>query len=184
LIKKNKGENILILSSQTIRQYCKPIKMFNAKPMLSPFREAGTHSGMSFGLSCSGYDIRIDQDVILYPTTLANLILNSIGFKRSAFSLASSVEEFCMPSNIMGFVTDKSTWARRGLAVQNTCIEPGWGGKSLTLELSNHSDNVIRIKRGAPIAQVVFYKLDFPTDLPYVGKYSNQPRGPQKAILV
>lgn len=76
--------------------------------------------GVSHGLSEAGYDIRIKQDVVLHP------------LRR--FALASTIEYFQMPDNLVGVVHDKSTWARRKLSVQNTCIEPGWCGY-LTLEL-------------------------------------------------
>jgi dCTP deaminase len=124
--------------------------------------------GMTFGLGPCGYDIRIREKVRVYP---------------GDFICASSIEEFTMPNNIMGVVHDKSTWARMGLAVQNTVLEPGWKG-FLTLELTNHhKTGAIRIEAGMPIAQVVFYWLDAPTDTPYKGKYQNQPEGPQEAIL-
>ena len=50
------------------------------------------------------------------------------------FLLAATVERFQMPNDLMGIVHDKSTWARRGLVVQNTVIEPGWHGY-LTIEV-------------------------------------------------
>jgi len=171
----------MILSAQSIRKLC-PYE-FRKPPLITPFKEEQVCHGMTAGLSSAGYDICIDQNVTLYPVTLKTLVLKSLGFKRESFSLASSLEAFNLPSNIMMFVVDKSTWARRGLAVQNTTAEPGWFGY-LTLELSNHSDQVIRIKRGSPIAQMIFYELDHPTDKPYIGKYRDQKRGPQPAILV
>jgi dCTP deaminase len=102
-----------------------------------------------------------------------------------------------MPNDVIAFVNDKSSWARQGLAVQNTVIEPGWRGY-LTIELSNHlpcslmpgereqhsyDGNTIHIFRGDPIAQIVFHKLDYPTEKPYEGKYQDQEAGPQKARL-
>ena len=174
----------MILSAQSIRRLSKnkvsSTGLFTA--LIYPFVEEYVTHGMTAGLSSSGYDIRIDQDIILYPVSLKNLLLRSFGFNRPSFSLASSSEQFCIPKNIMPFVADKSTWARLGLAVQNTCAEPGWSGY-LTLELSNHSENIIHIKKGTPIAQIVFYELDFATEKPYDGKYRDQKRGPQPAIL-
>jgi len=87
-----------------------------------------------------------------------------------------------MPLDLLGRVTDKSTWARRFLTVQNTIIEPGWCGY-LTLELTNHSDVDIHIMRGMPIAQIIFDVLDEPTEKPYMGKYQNQQSGPVAARL-
>ncbi len=86
-----------------------------------------------------------------------------------------------MPNSVMGIVHDKSSWARHGVAVQNTVIEPGWRGY-LTLELTNHSQQTRTIKPGDPIAQIVFHWLDEPTKQPYEGKYQDQAAGPQEAI--
>lgn len=88
-----------------------------------------------------------------------------------------------MPNNLLGKVCDKSSWARRGLVVQNTVIEPGWHGY-LTLELSNIGDEVISITRGTPIAQIVFHLLLEDTEQPYSGRYQNQDPGPQQARLI
>lgn len=122
---------------------------------------------MTYGLSMCGYDIRIDQDVILWP---------------GRFVLASSLESFNVPPSIVGRVCDKSTWARRGVTVQNTVIEPGWRGW-LTLELVNHSWRFIKIRQGDPIAQVLFEWLDEPTVSPYEGKYQDQPARPVAAVM-
>lgn len=146
----------MIASAQTIA-YRRPIR---------PYFDRSTMYGMTFGLSPAGYDIRIDEAVDLHA---------------GAFVLASSLEEFDMPDDWLGVVHDKSTWARRGLCVQNTVIEPGWKG-FLTLELTNHSRDRIQIQPGCPIAQIIFHILDFPTATPYDGKYQNQKRGPQEAI--
>lgn len=149
----------MIASAQTLR----------ALRPVDPFCERGVVGGMSFGLSAAGYDIRIAETRLLYS---------------GCFSLASSIERFKMPPNLLGIVHDKSTWARRGLAVQNTVIEPGWEGY-LTLELTYHenTDDALRIEAGMPIAQIVFHILDHPTDQPYTGKYQNQEAGPQAARL-
>jgi dCTP deaminase len=120
--------------------------------------------GVSYGLSEAGYDIRIKQDVILHP------------FKR--FALASAIEKFHMPYDLVGIVHDKSTWARRGLSVFNTVIEPGWKGY-LTLELVYHGWLPLRIPAGAGIAQVIFHQLETPAE--YRGKYQDQPDRPVEA---
>jgi len=156
-----------ILSAQTIRHKCQ------YESLILPFCERTAFMGLSFGLSPCGYDVRVEFDKegkleyqIMYP---------------GAFLLASTIERFRMPKNLVGFVHDKSTWARRGIAVQNTVIEPGWEGY-LTLELTNHGSKGIRIDRGVGIAQVVFHKLDEDTNQPYEGKYQTQSRGPVRAL--
>ena len=146
----------MILPAQTIRKL---------KPIL-PFHERTVHNGMSFGLSHAGYDVRIAETIVL---------------PRGRSRLASTIEEFSMPDDLVGFVHDKSSWARRGLSLFNTVIEPGWRG-FLTLELVNHSYKTIFIEDGDPIAQIIFMRLEEPTETPYTGKYQNQRRGPQEAI--
>jgi dCTP deaminase len=102
--------------------------------------------------------------------------------------LASTVEKFCMPDDLVGIVHDKSTWARQGLAVQNTVIEPGWRG-FLTLELTwicpeaweGGYGNPLRIQAGTAIAQVIFHQLTAPTEQGYEGKYQDQEQGAQAA---
>jgi len=113
--------------------------------------------------------VRIDQDVTIPP---------------GGFALASTMEYFSMPDDVLGIVHDKSTWARRGLAAQNTVIEPGWRGW-LTLELTNHlsadTGSCIVLQAGMPIVQIIFHLVDNPVDKPYDGKYQDQPRGPVPA---
>lgn len=147
----------MILSAQTIRW----------REIITPFSEASTTGGMTYGLGPAGYDIRIAQNVGLLP---------------GDFRLASTLEHFKMDHDILGIVHDKSTWARKGLAVQNTVIEPGWRGY-LTLELSNHGQDVLMIVEGMPIAQVIFHMLDHVTEQPYRGKYQDQKQDPQPAIV-
>jgi len=117
-------------------------------------------------MSEAGYDIRIKQSVTLHP------------FRR--FKLASAIEHFTMPENLVGIVHDKSTHARRGLSVFNTVIEPGWRGY-LTLELVYHGWGVLRIPAGAGIAQVVFHQTTDRSE--YRGKYQGQPDKPVAAIM-
>jgi dCTP deaminase len=120
---------------------------------------------MSFGLSHAGYDVRIAETMWLMP---------------GMFSLASTVEEFAMPTDLVAFVHDKSSWARRGLSLFNTVIEPGWHGY-LTLEMVNNSTDPIRLSSGDPIAQIIFMRMEEPAEKPYSGKYQNQAAGPQGA---
>lgn len=135
----------------------------------APIRPMQRHKmrehGVSFGLSEAGYDVRIKQGVTLHP------------FRR--FTLASTFEYFEMPNNLMAIVHDKSTWARRGLSVFNTVIEPGWRGW-LTLELVYHRWRPLTIPAGAGIAQVIFHELIEPAS--YGGKYQDQPDAPVAAI--
>lgn len=141
----------MILSAQSIR----------ARGIFTPFRERTVAFGMTYGLGPAGYDVRIAESLWIEPGGRA---------------LASTIEQFKMPDDLLGHVADKSTWARRFLTVQNTIIEPGWRGY-LTLELTNHNDVGVRIESGMPIAQIILHLLDTTTEQPYNGKYQDQPSG-------
>jgi len=158
-----------VLSAQTI-QALQPVE---------PFCQRTRHNGVTFGLGPAGYDVRVAEKLVLLP---------------GQFVLASTVERFNMPGAVLAVVHDKSTWARRGLFVQNTVIEPGWRG-FLTLEITYHGPPrlpdrgqtppavPIYVEAGSGIAQIVFHQLDHRTALPYEGKYQDQQAGPQTAIL-
>lgn len=140
--------------------------------------------GTSFGLSEAGYDIRIKQ-TIRFRAGRAEVFLGDDMSQRThweddPFALASAIEEFQMPGELTGIVHDKSTWARRGLSVFNTVIEPGWKG-FLTLELSYKRPSYeLIIPAGSGIAQVIFHRTMQPAF--YNGKYQSQPDNPVAAI--
>lgn len=157
----------MILSAQSIARRCQEDEL------IDDCWERTRHGGVTFGLSSAGYDVRVefDEDGLQYERVL----------EPGQFMLASTIEKFKMPNDLVGIVHDKSSWARRGLAVQNTVIEPGWTGW-LTLELTNHGQETLILQRGVGIAQVLFHQLDVPTDQPYEGKYQAQRRGPVEAV--
>lgn len=103
-----------VLSGQTIRRM----------GIFTPFAERYRHeaSGTTGGLGPAGYDVHVREDLTLPP---------------GGFALASTVEHFDLPADILAEIKDKSTLARRGLDVKNTVAEPGWRGY-LTLELTNN----------------------------------------------
>lgn len=151
--------------------------------------------GVSHGLTEAGYDIRIKQTVLFHPhgypewsdgPCVATKWRGEDGkqcgeFRHGRFALASAMEEFQMPNNLVGIVHDKSTWARKGLSVFNTVIEPGWNG-FLTLELVYHGNDTLTIPAGAGIAQVLFSEISQLGN--YKGKYQNQEDMPVPARLV
>lgn len=139
--------------------------------IMRPHCSRTTHNGMTYGEGPAGYDVRAEFD---HEGRAA-----SITIPPGAFALASTVEEFVMPADVLGVVHDKSTWARMGVAVQNTVIEPGWRGH-LTLELTNHASEPIVIIVGDPIAQIIFHQVSGAVNT-YDGKYQDQERGPQEA---
>lgn len=141
--------------------------LFKAAPMSPMVESKQVAHGVSFGLSFAGYDLRIRQSVTLSP--------------ENRFTLASTVERFQMPANLVGIVHDKSTWARQALSVFNTVIEPGWHGDALTLELVYHGNGELHIPEGAGIAQVLFHRIEEPAQ--YSGKYQWQSADPVAAIF-
>lgn len=150
-----------VLPAQSIMIECHELP-----PMIHPFRNRTVAFGKTYGLSGAGYDIRIAETILMWP---------------KSFKLASAIEKFDMPDDVVAIVHDKSSWARKGLTVQNTVIEPGWRGY-LTLELTNHTWRFIHLCAGMPIAQIIFHRLEQVTSLPYSGKYQDQSAGAQKAI--
>ena len=158
----------MILPYQTIKDLCIHPRL----PLVSPFSERGQAFGMTFGCGRAGYDVRIAEDVSLIPRADGG----------RAFYLASTIEKFNIPDDILANVCDKSTWARSGLFVQNTVIEPGWSG-FLALEITYEGDDQWFIAAGSPIAQIVFSRLEAPTDRPYDGKYQDQLPGPQLPLF-
>lgn len=154
-----------MLSSQTIRNRalnrCDP----EYRLEIVPFTERGIVHGRSYGLSSCGYDVRLAQDLWLFPF-----------YGR----LGSILEHIRMPPDLSAEVKDKSTNARLFVFVQNTIIEPGWDGY-LTVELTRFLPWPIHLKKGTPIAQIVFHQLDEATDQPYRGKYNHQEADPQQA---
>lgn len=179
-------------------------------PMLD--HKARAH-GVSHGCAEAGYDIRVKQEIQFFPpdpVLFARIASNGElggmydvaaraahqGYVRvdgketyGRFALASSVESFQMPNDLLGIVHDKSTWAREGVSVLNTVIEPGWGphpdrpdeGCFLTLEIVFHGNKPITIPAGAGIAQVIFHRIEEPAA--YSGKYQGQPDRPVAAVM-
>lgn len=142
-------------------------------------------SGTSCGLTEAGYDLRIQQEITFYPLFWGLLPLIKVvdGTKTKwsfgRFTLASATDHFRMPPLLVGVVHDKSTWARKGLSVFNTVIEPGWAGY-LTLELAFKGNNKVTIKKDSGICQVLFHQISTPAA--YGGKYQDQPAMPVEAI--
>ena len=169
-----------ILSAQTILRRATSIeKVPSFQLKIEPFiNTTKQYKGKSYGLTAAGYDIRIGR--IRHPLRDHELV-ERIHLKPGEFLLAASFEHIRVPIDLQVIVHDKSSWARKGLALQNTVLEPGWEG-FITLELSNHGGEHLLIEGGTPIAQLIFHQLDMPTNLPYNGKYQNQGPSPTFSI--
>ena len=146
-------------------------------PIKGMINEKRREHGVSYGLSEAGYDIRIKQDVYFDG---GDVWVDGMQIHHSMFCLASAIEEFQMPSDLVGVVHDKSTWARQGLSVLNTIIEPSWRGH-LTLELVYHGRDGLHIPAGAGIAQVIFHQTS--SNAYYDGKYQGQADMPVEAVF-
>lgn len=164
---------------------CNGRALLEAAPIKDMIPAKKTVNGVSYGLSEVGYDIRLKQDIRFIPANYhfngdqvrrarISILDSDMGYPTSShdnFCLGSSIEEFDMPQDLCAIVHDKSTWARQGLSVFNTVIEPGWKG-FLTLELVFHGNSDLHIPAGSGIAQVIFHRIEVPAA--YEGKYQNQ----------
>lgn len=146
-----------------------------AAPIKNMVQTKEREHGVSYGLGEAGYDIRVKQDILF---TAAGVFVDG-SYQTGRFTIASATEEFQMPNDLVGIVHDKSTWARRGLSLFNTVIEPGFFG-GLTLEIVYHGMEDLHIPAGAGIAQVIFHKTLMKAS--YDGKYQNQSTDPTPAI--
>ncbi len=170
-------------------------------PMISPFMPDKTViNGKSYGLSAASYDLRIAHDLVLgphpghilalrlqdcpkgHPSAALATMWDDVRKTPPAFAIAHTIEDVAIPHNVVGYIKDKSTYARLGMSAFNTLFDPGFVG-NCTLELVNFSDEPIVICAGDPICQMVFHWLDRPTDRPYMGKYQHQPKQAVAAIL-
>lgn len=149
-------------------------------------------NGRSYGLAEIGYDIRLKQRIEFTPKNgwtprgkdgIQGIWSDTLKVGEDVlsgnFCIASSIEEFEMPTNLVGIVHDKSTNIREGIQVFNTVIEPGWKG-FLTIEIAFHGNKPIVLEAGTPIAQVIFHEVLEP--VAYTGKYQGQEDKPVEAI--
>mgnify|MGYP006421314377 CR=1 FL=1 len=154
---------------------------------------------LSYGLSCGGYDVRaapifkiMKDDVNALPLDDV-LDVKSSGIERyfrdtqcdtldippRGFVLTHTIEKFNIPEDVMAVCYTKSTYARCGLSLATTIIEPGQTGH-IVLEIYNHTNYKIRFYANEGCAQFVFMKMSTPPDVPYNrrhgggGKYMGQ----------
>jgi len=148
---------------------------------------------ISYGVSSYGYDIRAANDFKIF-TNIDNVVIdpknfNDLCFKSvkaegkdfiiippNSFALSYSMEYISMPADILGVCLGKSTYARCGIILNTTPLEPSWEGH-LTLELSNSTPCPVKVYVGEGIAQLLFLKGDVPCEVSYSdrkGKYQYQ----------
>ena len=174
-----------LLVDWEIREYVKKYQM------LEPFEESLKREGViSYGLSSMGYDIRVTDEFKIF-TNVKQAVVDPkqfnpdsfIDFKGPAcvippnsFALARSVEYFRMPRSVMGICLGKSSYARCGIVVNITPLEPQWEGH-LTIEISNTTPLPARIYSFEGIAQVLFFEAGSLPEVSYAdrkGKYQGQ----------
>ena len=178
-----------IKSDQWIRQ------MARNHRMIEPFEEQqirrrGNDRIVSYGTSSYGYDVRCSNHFKVF-TNINSAIVDPKCFDAgsfvdveaevcmippNSFALASTVEWFRIPRSVLTICVGKSTYARCGIIVNVTPLEPEWEGH-VTLEFSNTTPLPARIYANEGIAQMLFFESDTECEVSYrdrKGKYQGQ----------
>ncbi len=159
--------------------------------MIEPFVESQRSDGViSYGLSSYGYDARVAEDFRLF-TNVDSAIVDPKQFsdksfvKRevavcivppNSFVLARTVEYFRIPRDVLVICLGKSTYARCGIIVNVTPLEPEWEGH-VTLEISNTTPLPAKIYANEGACQFLFFRGASPPEVSYAdrgGKYMRQ----------
>lgn len=178
-----------IKSDQWIR------RMVEQHQMIHPFasqqvRECEGNKIVSYGTSSYGYDVRCANEFKVF-TNINSAVVDPKNFTASSFvdivsdvciippnsfALARSVEYFKIPRNVLVVCLGKSTYARCGIIVNVTPLEPEWEGQ-ITLEFSNTTPLPAKIYANEGVAQVLFLESDEACETSYkdrCGKYQGQ----------
>ena len=166
-------------------------KMALEHRMIEPFHEKQVREGViSYGLSSYGYDVRIADEFKIF-TNINHTIVDPKNFDPrsfvdfqgkeciippNSFALARTVEYFRIPRNVIVCCLGKSTYARCGIIVNVTPLEPEWEG-IVTLEVSNTTPLPARIYASEGIAQFLFFEGNEACETSYAdkkGKYQAQ----------
>ena len=153
-------------------------------------RSNGGGKIVSYGTSSYGYDVRCAPEFKIF-TNIHNTIVDPKDFAHNSFvdrktdcciippnsfALARTVEYFRVPRDVLVICLGKSTYARCGIIVNVTPLEPGWEGH-VTLEFSNTTPLPAKIYANEGIAQVLFFKGEEEPEVSYkdkAGKYQKQ----------
>jgi dCTP deaminase len=166
-------------------------RMAQEQRMIEPFSDSQVREGViSYGLSSYGYDVRIADDFKIF-TNINSTIVDPKSFDPrsfvdfrgdvcvippNSFALARTVEYFRIPRNVIVVCLGKSTYARCGIIVNVTPLEPEWEG-IVTLEVSNTTPLPAKIYANEGIAQMLFFESDEVCETSYAdkkGKYQAQ----------
>lgn len=160
--------------------------------MIDPFIDTQQREGViSYGLSSFGYDMRVASEFRVFTPNIYNSVVDPkdmderamveyevddhILIPPNSYVLGRSVEYFKMPSDVLGIVLGKSTYARSGIIVNVTPLEPGWEGY-VTIEIGNGTPLPAKVYANEGIAQVIFLHGEAPS-VSYAdkqGKYQHQ----------
>ncbi len=166
-------------------------RMAREQKMIEPFVDSQVRAGViSYGLSSYGYDIRVADEFKVF-TNVHSTIVDPKGFDPrsmvdvrgevciippNSFALARSVEYIRVPRDVLVICLGKSTYARCGIIVNVTPLEPEWEGH-ITIEISNTTPLPAKIYANEGIAQLIFLQADEPCQVSYAdkkGKYQRQ----------
>jgi len=166
-------------------------EMARTRAMIRPFARAQVRKGkISYGLSSFGYDIRVAPEFKVF-TNVHNVVVDPKNFDArsfvdvhageciippNSFALARTEEYFRVPRDVLVVCLGKSTYARCGIIVNVTPLEPTWCGY-LTLEISNTTPLPAKVYAGEGIAQLLFFQGDEEPEVAYAdrkGKYMDQ----------
>jgi len=166
-------------------------KMAKEHSMINPFEDKQIGKDrISFGVSSYGYDARVSDEFKIF-TNVNSEIVDPKNFKQTSFItkksleciippnsfvLASTVEYFKIPTDVLVICLGKSTYARCGIIVNVTPLEPGWEGH-VTLEFSNTTPLPAKIYANEGVAQFIFLKGNEVPEVTYAdrkGKYMGQ----------
>lgn len=139
------------------------------KGMIEPFEENQIKKGISFGVGSYGYDMRISDEFKIFKSEGREFVdpknsdpENYIDFKGdvctippNSFVLAQSYEYFRIPRDVVVICFGKSTYARSGIIVNVTPLEPEWEGH-VTISISNTSPLPAKLYSNEGISQILF----------------------------
>lgn len=184
------GLNMSIKSDRWIRQMAQNYGMIEPfEPEQVRYNERGDRL-VSYGTSSYGYDVRCANEFKVF-TNVHSAIVDPKNFDEksfidivgdeciippNSFALARTVEYFRIPRDVLTICLGKSTYARCGIIVNVTPLEPEWEGH-VTLEFSNTTNLPARIYAGEGVAQMLFFQSDEVCQTSYKdrgGKYQGQ----------
>ena len=159
--------------------------------MISPFTECQKRDGIiSYGVSSYGYDARVAPEFKIF-TNVNSAVVDPKNFAEdsfverntdvciippNSFALGRTVEYFRIPRDVLVICLGKSTYARCGIIVNVTPLEPEWEGH-VTLEFSNTTPLPAKIYANEGVCQFLFFKADRECEVSYKdrsGKYMGQ----------